>query len=216
MVGLDALFALQNVRPDGALGQELNAVQLPGFLGEDLDKFAADDFSLLLGLADACQLVKEPVGGIHIDQIGVHLVAEDLNNLLGLTLAQQTVVYVDANQLLANGLDQHGGNHRGIHAAAECQQDLLIADLRAQSCDLLLDECLSQRGGCNALHIFGTSVQCHMTKPPCFFFWHFSVYHGGRRLKSKNLWILKNPPVRTEKEMIMAFSHGRWNPISLP
>ena len=41
VVRLDAGFALENIRPDGALRQEFDAVQLARFLGKDFDELAA-------------------------------------------------------------------------------------------------------------------------------------------------------------------------------
>ena len=56
--GLDGLSArLNDVGIDGALGQEVNALQLPGLLLENADKLRADDLALTLRVADAGQLV---------------------------------------------------------------------------------------------------------------------------------------------------------------
>ena len=76
--------------------------------------------------------------------------AEDLHDLLGLSLAEQTVIDVYADQLLTDSLDEQGGNNGRIDAAGQCQQDLPVADLLAERGDLLADESLCERGRCNA------------------------------------------------------------------
>ena len=79
---------------------------------------------LLSGSATPASLSRKRSTCIHIDQIGVHLAAEYLNYLLRLALAEQAVVHVNTGQLLADGLDEQGGHHRGVHTAAEGQQNL--------------------------------------------------------------------------------------------
>ena len=55
VVSLDALFALENIRIDGALCEECDAVELCSFFSKDLDEFFADDVALLLGIRYACE-----------------------------------------------------------------------------------------------------------------------------------------------------------------
>ena len=101
MVGLDA-DALSDVGIDRSLGQEGDIILLAGFLFENADEFGTDDLALLFRIADAGQLVQETVDRVHIDQVGVHLVAEHFDHLLGFTLAQQAVVHMHGYQLLSD------------------------------------------------------------------------------------------------------------------
>ncbi len=48
VVSLDALFALEDIRIDGALREECDAVELCSFFSKDLDELFADDVTLLL------------------------------------------------------------------------------------------------------------------------------------------------------------------------
>ena len=170
MVGLDAV-GFQNVGIDGTLGQEGDAVQLAGFFFKHADELAADDLALLFGVGHAGQLIQEAVRGVHVDQVRLHLLAEDLDDLFGLALAEQAMVDVDAGELLADGTDQQSRDDRGVHAAGEGEQDLLVTDLLAQSGELLLDEGLGQSRGVDALHGFGTHVGIgHI----------FDSFHSGR------------------------------------
>ena len=155
MVGFDGA-GLENVGIDGALSQEADAVELGGFLGKDLDEDPADDLALLLRVGNPCQLIQKTVDGVDVDEVCIHLVAEDLDDLLGLALAQQTVVDVHTGKLFADGLDQQSRDDRGIYAAREGQQDLLIPDLGAQGRDLLINKGLRQGRGGDSLHAFGT------------------------------------------------------------
>ena len=165
MVGLDRA-ALEDVGVDSALGEEADAVQLRGFLGEDVDEHLADDLALALGIGHARQLVEEAVDRVHVDEVGVHLVPEHPDHLLALAFAHEAVVDVHAGQLLADRLDEQGRDHRGVHAAAQRQQHLAVADLRAQGGDLLVDKGLGLRGRRDPRHALGTSVVCH-SMPSC-------------------------------------------------
>ena len=160
-MGLDAV-GLQNVGVDGALSQEIDALQLLGLVIKDLNKFLADDFALGFGIGNPGQLVKEPIHGIHIDQVRVHFIPENLDNLFRLALAQQAVVDVHADQLLADGLDQQGGHHAGVHAAAEGKQNLLAANLGANLGNLFLDESIGKLRGGDSLHGRGTDICIHI------------------------------------------------------
>ena len=157
--------ALQNVGVNGALGQKLNAVQLAGLFLEDPDELGADDLALLLRFGHTGKLVQKTVHRVHIDEIGVHFVPEDPDDLLGLALAQETVVHVHAGELLAHSLDEQRRHHGRIHAAGKGQQDLLVPDLRTQRVQLLVDESPGQLGRGDALHGFGTDIVCHSVYP---------------------------------------------------
>ena len=157
VVSFDAM-GFQNVGVDGSLRQKINALQLLRFVVEYLDEFLADDLPLGLGVGDARQLVEKTIDGIHIDEIRVHFVPEDLDDLLRLTFAQKTVVDVDADQLLADGLDQQRGHHAGIHAAGQRQKNLFAAYLRADLLDLLGDKGVGEGGGRDAFHGLGTYI----------------------------------------------------------
>ena len=50
------------------------------------------------------------------------------------------MVDMDAGELLANGLDEQGGHHGGIHAAGQGQQHLLVPHLAADQLHLVGDE----------------------------------------------------------------------------
>ena len=160
-MGLHAV-AFQNVGVDGSLGQEGDALQFPGLLVEDLDELAADDLPLPLRLLHPGQQVQKAVRGVYVDQIGVQLIPEHLNDLLALALAHEAVVYVDAHQLLANGLDQQGGHHGGVHAAAEGQQHLLLPHLGPDLFHLLRDKGLRQLRRVDPPHIGGTHIVFHL------------------------------------------------------
>jgi hypothetical protein len=68
---------------------------------------------------------------------------------------------MNADQLLANGFDQQGSNNAGVNAAAERQQNLLVANLSANFCNLLINEFLCQFHGSDTLHGFGTYIARH-------------------------------------------------------
>ena len=166
VVSLDAGLTLQDVGPDSSLCKEFDSVELSGFLSEDFDELAADDVSLLLGIRDACQLIQEAVGSIYVDEVGVHLITEYFDNLLGLALAEQSVVDMYTNEVLADGLDQEGCNDGGIYTAGECQENLLVSYLLLDLFDLLIDESLRQSGRSDSFHVFRASACLHKLSSP--------------------------------------------------
>ncbi len=113
------------------------------FFLEHADELLADDLALALRLGDACQLAEVALTGIHADKVDIKVRvagAEHCADFFLLVLAQQAVVHEHAGQLLAHGLCQHGGQHGRIHAAGQCTQHLAVADLLAQSLDVVLHE----------------------------------------------------------------------------
>ncbi len=165
MVRLDAGFGLEDVRPDGTLGQELDAFEFAGFVGEDVDELFPDDVSLLLGVGDTGEKVEEAVDRVDIDEVRLHLVAEDFDDLLGFAFAKQAVVDVDTDQLIADRLDEQGCHNRGVDAAGQGQQDFFVADLFLDEGDLLIDERLGELGGGDADHIVRSSDFSHRAPP---------------------------------------------------
>ena len=156
VVGLDvggagAAAGLDDVGVERALHQErdLVAVGAADRVGEDLglggledpDELPADDLALLLGVGDPDERVEElllRVDDLQVDAGGGHEVALDL---LGLALAHQPVVDVDAGEPVADRpLHQRRGD-RGVDAAGQAADRLpAVADLVADRLDLLLDD----------------------------------------------------------------------------
>ena len=176
MVSFDA-DALCNIRIDGTLRQEGDAILLAGFFLKDTDKLGTDDLALLLRIADTGQLVQEAVDRIHVDQVGFHLVAENFDNLFGFTFAEQAVVDMHADQLLADGLDQQGGDNRTVHTAGKSQKNLFVTNLFPDCFHLLGDERLGERGSRNPFHAFGPFVAIHFLSS------NRSVYTLGEYMK---------------------------------
>lgn len=102
-----------------SLREELDALKLRGLLIKYFYKFAADYLSLLLGVADSGKEIKETVGSIYIDKVRIHLVSENLDDLLALSLAHKSVVDVDADQLLAYRADKQRRDYGRVDAAGQ-------------------------------------------------------------------------------------------------
>ena len=107
---------------------------------EHLDEEAADGLALGLGVGDAVELAQKLLGGVHVHERDVVVVAEQVDDLSASSSAQQAVIDEDAGELVADRLvDQHGGHGR-IDAAGEAADHLALADLGADLRDLLLAE----------------------------------------------------------------------------
>ena len=98
--------------------------------------------------------------------------AEHRDDLLALALAHEAVVDMHADQLPAHRLDEQRGHDGGVHAAGQGQQNLPVADLRADGLHLFFNECLGELGSGDALHRFGADVRVHFSFPPLFFRGH--------------------------------------------
>ena len=79
----------------------------------------------------AGQVVEELVFGVGADHLDAHVLGEHGHHLLAFVQAQQAVVDEDAGQLVADGLVQQRGNHGGVNAAGQAEQDVVGADLGA-------------------------------------------------------------------------------------
>ena len=95
---------------------------------------------LVLRVGDAGERVEEPllrVDDLELDAGGGDVVLLDL---LGLALAQQAVVDEHARELVADRLVHDRRGDGGVDAAGQAADDVLVADLRADQRDLLVDD----------------------------------------------------------------------------
>ena len=79
-----------------------------GLLLKHSDELRADDLAFLLRISCAGQFIQEAIHCVHIDQVGVHLMAEHLHHLFWLALAQQPVVDVDTGELFCRWRESKG------------------------------------------------------------------------------------------------------------
>jgi len=159
VVGLDvrgalAAAGLHDVGVEGALDEELDLIlpcgrdDVPSSPLEGPDELPADDLALRLRVGDAGERAEERVGGVddhEVDPGGGH---EVLLHLLGLTLAQQSVVHEHAGELVPDGTLDEGGRDGRVHAAGESADHAAGADLRPDALHLLGDHVAGRpRGG---------------------------------------------------------------------
>ncbi len=104
---------------------------LSGFLLEDPDELVADDLALLLGVLDAGQARQEALARVDHDQVHPEVLGEGLAQQLGLLLAHQAVVDVDAGQPVAHGAMDERGRDRRVDAAGQRADDLAVGAGRA-------------------------------------------------------------------------------------
>src|SRR5215207_8923397 len=121
--------ALYNVRIECALHEEFGVIEFVGLLFEGADKLFADDLSLRLGVRDVSELVQETSRRIHVDERHIRVLAERLDDLLGLIVPQEAVVDEDARQIVADGpVDEHRRRRRidptGEPTYSPCAADL--------------------------------------------------------------------------------------------
>ena len=131
---------LNNVRVDGALCQELNAVQLLSLVKEDLPELGTNQATLHLWLGNASQKLCVALLCVNVNQRHVELLAEDLLNHLWLALTEHAVVHKHAGKLIANSTVDKGCNNRRVNATRERQNNATVTDLLANLLYLLLND----------------------------------------------------------------------------
>ena len=129
-----------HVRIDGALRQPLHVRQLGRLLFEDLHEQAADDLALGFRFIDALERGEIALGGVDPDDFDAHMLGKHGHDLVAFLPAQQAGVDEHTGQPLADGLVQQRRHHRGIDAAGQTEQHLVIADLGAHARDLVVDD----------------------------------------------------------------------------
>ena len=123
--------ALDAVGINGALCQPTGIGYLVRFGIEDLDKIAADDFTLLLRLGHSLQILEELLAGIHANHVQSQAFVV-VHHIPELILAKQSVVHKDTGQVLADGTMQQHGGYRRIHTATQSQDNSVVAKLLLQ------------------------------------------------------------------------------------
>ena len=104
-------------------------------------------FRFCSGSSTPSSRVEEPLLRLDVDERHVEVLAERLDDLLRLRLAQEAVVDEDARELVADRLVHEQRGDRRVDAARERAEDALRADLGADPLDLLLDHRRGRPGG---------------------------------------------------------------------
>lgn len=103
---------LYNIGIYGTLCQEFYPFLFAGLLLKDADKFGTYYLALPLRVGYTGQFVKEPVGCIDVNQIGVKFISKQAHHLLRLTFAHKSVIDMDRYQLFAYSLDEKRRHNR--------------------------------------------------------------------------------------------------------
>ena len=154
---LDA-FALDDIRIDCSLSEEIDVLEFACLFFEDADEFAADDFAFCFRIGDVNELVEKAVGCIDVDEVCVHLVAEDLDDLFAFALAHESVIDMYAYELFSDCLDEQRGDDGAVDSTGEGEQNLAVADLFAYEFNLFFDELICKFFRCDADHVFGSFI----------------------------------------------------------
>ena len=138
---------LDHVGIERSLDQEANAPQPLGLLLEDADELLPHAHALLLRVGHAVEPREKASLRLHVDERNVEVAAEGLDHLRRLVLAQQAVVDEDTRQLITDGLVHEQSSDGRVDATREPAENLLVADLRPDALDLLLDHRCRGPGG---------------------------------------------------------------------
>ena len=124
----DHRHALDHVRIQRALRQEVERSELRGFRLEHVDERRADDLALLLRIGDAGQPIEKQLRGVgeHERQLQPLEPRLDLRRFV---LAHHAVVDEDARQAIADRAVNDHRRDRGIDAAAQSADHPAVADL---------------------------------------------------------------------------------------
>ena len=161
LLALSLLLAFENIGINSTLCKIGYTLKRTRLICEYVYEFLAYDLTLAFGIGYSCEEVKESVRRIYVDEIYVHLILEDLNDVFGLVLAHKPVVNVDAIKLLADSLCEECCYYGGVNAAGKGEKHLLIANLLFDELYLLFYELVCELFVCNTLKIFGTYDVLH-------------------------------------------------------
>ena len=117
-----------DVRIEGALYEEFHIFELVRFFLESMDEFCTDGLTFLFRFGDAFQKRHEVLGCIDVYQLHVEFVRKGIDDLFCFAEAQEAVVDENAGQLIANGFVYEDRCDRGIDAAGEGADDIVISD----------------------------------------------------------------------------------------
>ena len=132
--------AFCDIRIDGALTEEVNAFNFASFFFEYTNEFFADDFAFLFGVSNAFQFSQEAFSSININQVCIQLVFEYFYYAFRFAFTHQTMVYVYANQVIANSFEEQRSYYGAVYAARESQQYFFIANLFFNQFDLVMNK----------------------------------------------------------------------------
>ena len=110
---------LDDIRIQGALGEEGEVAQSFGFFLENFDEGIANGFSFLFRVGDAFKFSQEFVGSIDDIEVDAEVVAKRAFHFIFFAGPQKSVVDEQAVQVVADGfVNQHRRNRR-IDAATQ-------------------------------------------------------------------------------------------------
>ena len=132
--------ALDHVRVERSLREEVGAADLLGLGVEHVDEQFADGLALLFGVLDAGQRLEEDLTVVDVDERNVVAVAEQRDDLLRLAKPQQAVIDEHASELLTDRLVDENRGDRRVDAAGQAADDAALAHLLADLLDRLVLE----------------------------------------------------------------------------
>ena len=126
--------ALDDIRINGTLDEEVYLANLLGLGLEYANEFLTDDFTLLLRVSYTLQLLIEALTGVNMDEVQVIRAFRSKYRVdfVPLVLAEETVVNEYAGELLADCLGEQDSSNRGINSAGQSAKHLSIADFLPQ------------------------------------------------------------------------------------
>ena len=103
--------ALDHVRIERALRQEIGAAEFLCLRVEHVDEQAADSLALDFGIGDAGEFAEEKLRGVNMHQRNVVVMPEQVDDGPGLVEPQHAVIDEHAGELVADRLvNQHRGD----------------------------------------------------------------------------------------------------------
>ena len=108
-------------------------------LVEYVDKALTDDLTFLLRLTNTCQLTIELIFRVHANHVQAQMLIIS-QYVLKLVLAQQAMIHENTCQVLPDRLVQQDCRHRRVDTTRQCQDHLVVAQLRLQFSHSRLNE----------------------------------------------------------------------------
>ena len=132
MMGLDGRSSrgagFYDVRIEGSLYEEFHIFELVRFFLEGMNEFCTDGLTFLFRFGDAFQKRHEVLGCIDVYQLHVEFVRKGIDDLFCFAETQEAVVDENAGQLIADGFVYEDSCDRGVDAAGEGADDIVISN----------------------------------------------------------------------------------------
>ena len=136
---LEGADALDHIRIQGSLSQELRIGELLCCLPELIDELVTDGFPFLFRFDDSSESFEKSIGSIDETEVELELVLEDIADLLRFPFSQHPIVDEETGQPISDGLVNQKSDHGRVHTSRKSTDHPVVTDRLADLIDTTSD-----------------------------------------------------------------------------